>query len=168
MIIPPVWLIGTGRLWEGSDPPRSFRIEQRNWEVTAQAWLLGPTLTAGLLQTSGFRASEKTYCFCNLLSWFILPASSLQTFWDIMSSYVMKDTPSVPIALSPNRWFSYLKLFLSKDRQVNSLSTPHLQNENWVGFFFQWQIARKQFHWQTCHFPKPARVSLISYKWDQK
>lgn len=36
------------------------------------------------------------------------------------------DSPSVPTALSPSTQFDYLKLFVSKDRQANSLSTPHL------------------------------------------
>lgn len=43
-----------------------------------------------------------------------------------MSSFVIEDSPGVRIALSPSREFNYLKLFLSKDRKVNSLSTPHL------------------------------------------
>lgn len=48
----------------------------------------------------------------------------------------LRTLPGVPIALSPSRCFNYLKLFLSKDRKVNSLSTPHLTYKREIELLF--------------------------------
>lgn len=128
---------------------------------------LHSTLTTGPAANIGIQSIRKDKCCVyRPLSWFTLPAWSLQAFKGTMSSFLIEDSPSVPVALSPSRWFNYLKLFLSKDRQVNSLSTSYLtyKMEIELPFFFKKHIVMKQFLWKLCGLPNPSKVSVISHK----
>lgn len=147
--------------------PLSIQAEMRR----ASAPLVMPELAAGPAVDFGILSIRRdTRCVDRPLPCFTLPAWSLQTFRGTLSSFLIEDSPCVPAALSPSRWFNYLKLFLSKDKKVNSFSTQHLTYKMEIElllllFFFSKQhIVMKQLPRKICHLPDPSKFSFLSQK----
>lgn len=120
--------MGKARLWEVKwVAQENSATERQSRAVTSLCTPAGTCAAAGPAVDIGIQSTgEDKCCDYRPLPRFTLPAWSLQASWGTMSSFVIEDSPGVRIALSPSRWFNYLKLFLSKDRKVNSLSAPHL------------------------------------------
>lgn len=162
--------MGKARLWEVKwVAQENSATERQSRAVTSLCTPAGTCAAAGPAVDIGIQSTgEDKCCVYRPLPRFTLPAWSLQASWGTMSSFVIEDSPGVRIALSPSRWFNYLKLFLSKDRKVNSLSAPHLTYKKEIELLlFKCHIVMKQLPGKLCRLPEPSKVSFISQKWTQ-
>lgn len=123
-----LWQVGKLRLWELQwATQENSAAEQQIWAVTI---LCSPACAWGRhWACRGHWYSENKRK--NAVSTDLCLGSPSQPglcwhFEGLSLPFWLRTLPGVPIALSPSRCFNYLKLFLSKDRKVNSLSTPHL------------------------------------------